>query len=148
MWRQRANYAKLASINYVSAPVRGQYTHEQLALEKITNDKYIVCCIPFLLYDINLGDTVSFQGNSIHREVDGGRYGFRIFIDAETIDPTLFNATKEVLIQSGASIEYRDDGRLWAIDTLDKSSAAKVSAELQDLVNRHVLSEYETVRTF
>ncbi|WP_418275719.1 DUF4265 domain-containing protein [Isoptericola jiangsuensis] len=50
-WRERANFI-------VNAALPEQERYEQLWCRQVSDDTFEVCCIPFFLYDVALGDLV------------------------------------------------------------------------------------------
>ncbi|NOV98762.1 hypothetical protein HDG69_003357 [Isoptericola halotolerans] len=50
-WRERASF-----IVHAALPEQGRY--EQLWCRQVSDDTFEVCCIPFFLYDVALGDLV------------------------------------------------------------------------------------------
>jgi hypothetical protein len=77
-WRDRANFI-------IQAPLEEEHHFEQLWVRQLEADLFEVCCIPFFLYDVALGDIVktALQGESryvmtgVERSL--GRYVFRAF---------------------------------------------------------------------
>lgn len=51
VWRDRANFV-------VNAPLPEEGRYEQLWSRQLSDDCFEVCCIPFFLYDVALGDVV------------------------------------------------------------------------------------------
>src|SRR6185312_6187921 len=53
VWRSRANFIVAAKVDD---------THwEQLWTQRLEHNQYLICCIPFFVYDLALGDVVSTQ---------------------------------------------------------------------------------------
>jgi len=141
--RKEANYLKIL-------PAKGMpfgYSHEQIWLKKLKNSKYSVCCVPYLLYDLCIGDTIKFDNSNKGYELvaSAGRYGFRAVFD---IDKILGNEVLMKLKESSikTNIEYETYLSLIAIDVKDIKSAREYSGFLRDLVKESIIVEYETIR--
>jgi hypothetical protein len=67
-WRQDANHLLLVDLTEHGLPDR----YEQLWVKKLESDLYQVCCIPFFLYGLALGDVVraeKHRGHSVITEL-------------------------------------------------------------------------------
>ncbi|UAL29269.1 DUF4265 domain-containing protein [Nocardioides rotundus] len=51
VWRERANFI-------INAPLPEAGRFEQLWAKQVGENQFEICCIPFFLYDLALGDTV------------------------------------------------------------------------------------------
>ena len=80
VWRDRSNFIIDAEIPEEDRPRR----FEQLFTRKLAKDLFEICCIPFFLYDVALGDVVRtlLEGDRkyvVDRVVEAsGRYVFRV----------------------------------------------------------------------
>src|SRR5947199_5228528 len=74
VWRERADFIIGARL-----PEHGR--SEQLWAKKLSKNRYEICCIPFFLYDLALGDIV--ETNDDHDLVGvvqrSGRFVFRVW---------------------------------------------------------------------
>lgn len=141
VWRDRANFIINARL-----PEEGRW--EQLWARKVSNDTFEICCIPFFLYDIALGDIVQTQDYRGRKYVfakvrePSGRYVFRAHFG-----PSL-NSREEIvdrLTELGAGMEW-SSATLLAIDALDLTHAQQIANFLKQRADLGELI-YETGRT-
>lgn len=138
IWRDRANFIIAAEVS------EGQDEWEQLWARSVGERQYELCCIPFFLYDLALGDVVETDSRyNVQRVVNpSGRYTFRAWLADATVSADLVIARLE---QSGALVE-RSSANLVAIDAPDEDHARRV-AEVLDALERDAGVTYETGRT-
>lgn len=139
VWRDRSNF-----IIHATLPETGYY--EQLWARQISSSKFEVCCIPFFLYDIALGDTVltEISDDQMHlvKTVSerSGRFVFRAyFADGDLAQQNPF---EDMLTSVGALLE-RSSSQLLAIDGRDMEHAEQISNLLQTWEDAGSL-QYET----
>ncbi len=84
VWRSRANFVIAADI--ASAPDKREW--EQLWARKSADTRFEICCIPFFVYDLALGDEVETDGDHVLRRVvkPSGHFTFRVWFGSST-DP-------------------------------------------------------------
>lgn len=112
VWRGRANFI-------INAALEEPGRVEQLWVRQLEPTQFEVCCIPFFLYDVALGDVVEttpcggdeFRLKSVTRP--SGRYVFRAYFAGQRhrYAPNVADALR----QAGALIEWSSP-RLAAID--------------------------------
>src|SRR5262245_61592128 len=84
VWRDRANFLIRARIPPLSENAPST-DWEQLWCKQESDNQFVICCIPFFVYDLALGDLVETgtEGDAqyvIHRVVHpSGRFCFRIW---------------------------------------------------------------------
>ena len=128
-WRHRANFVILADIQEEGSPRR----YEQLWGRQLDETRFEVCCIPFFVYDLALGDEVEagLPEYVIKRVVKrSGRYTFRAWF-GESDD---VGARDEVIGQvreTGCEFEWYSD-KLLAVDAANDESAQRVADFLQE----------------
>lgn len=61
LWRERANFIFAAH----QGMKEGKNEWEQLWGQALASQRYIVCCIPFFLYDVALRDEVEIDANLV-----------------------------------------------------------------------------------
>lgn len=61
IWRDRANFAFAAHLGMKA----GKKEWEQLWGQKVAPQRLIVCCIPFFVYDVALGDEVEIDADLV-----------------------------------------------------------------------------------
>ena len=136
-WRDRSNYT-------LQAVVPGDVnTFEQLWVRKLDDTDFEVCCIPFFLYDVALGDVVGWNNDErIIRVVDpSGRYVFRVWFGDESDQREVVESLEKL----GATLE-RSSTHLLAVDAKDERSAESISGYLLSVQVEGEL-QYETGRT-
>ncbi|MBF4573159.1 DUF4265 domain-containing protein [Herbiconiux sp. VKM Ac-1786] len=138
IWRDRADYIFRAAIPdpAPTASIEQLWGRKQGHLIE-------VCCIPYFLYDVNLGDLVSLSDENTLESVveDKGHCTFRAFF-SEHLE-SIADVDRD-LRGRGAGTEWLSN-RLVALDAPSGEAASELSAFLATLENRGVL-EYETGR--
>lgn len=132
VWRDRSNFV-------IAAGIEGdrEVATEQLFARQIGPYRFELCCIPFFLYDLALGDVVETdQDYVVLKVVDpSGRYVFRIWF-GDTEHPR--DEIVERLIELGALLEW-SSANLLAVDARDEDHAQQIAdylaaAEAEDLL--------------
>jgi hypothetical protein len=119
VWRERADFV-------IGAPLPEEGRAEQLWAREVSGQRLQICCIPFFLYDVALGDIVETDANyDLLRVVKpSGRYVFRVwFGDSSFSQP---ERTAEQLRALGALLEW-SSANLVAIDAADEHEAQRLS---------------------
>lgn len=141
VWRERANFI-------INAPLAEVGRFEQLWTRRVGDNQFEICCIPFFLYDLALGDVVETvaQGDRqfvLNRVVSkSGRIVFRAYFERRQYRHR--DATVKALNAVGALIEWSSPSLL-AID-VEGSAAQDVADLLEDLEQEEKLV-YETGRS-
>lgn len=141
VWRERANFI-------INAPLSEVGRFEQLWARKVGERQFEICCVPFFLYDLALGDTVETAPQGERQYVlsrvlsRSGRYVFRVFF--ERLQYRYRESTVEALRALGAQVEWSSPSLL-AVD-VEEPSAQKVADALQELERQERLV-YETGKT-
>jgi Domain of unknown function (DUF4265) len=135
VWRERADFI-------IGAPLHEEGRAEQLWARRLDEPLlFEICCIPFFLYDVALGDVVQTDASSeLARVVEpSGRFVFRAWFG----DP--FHPRQEIADQLddiGALLEWSSTNLL-AVDAADAHEAQVVADFLSDQEDRGHL-KYET----
>jgi len=138
IWRERANFI-------INGALREPDRFEQLWARKVDENRFEICCIPFFLYDLALGDTVETAPRDSRQYVlsrvvnRSGRYVFRAFFERPQY--RYRDSTVAALRGVGAQIEWSSPSLL-AVD-IEGSSAQKVADLLHGLEQQGQLV-YET----
>jgi len=147
IWRERANFIVTAKIN--SGKISSTWQWEQLWAKKVTENRFEICCIPFFIYNLALGDEVETGPNEEKRYViqrvlkPSGRYTFRAWFHNNTARVEVY----EELTKLGCLMEWRSpDSNLLAIDVVSDSQA-QVIADFLWLKEQQAHLTYETGRT-
>ncbi len=145
-WRERANFIIAARIN--AEEVHARWKWEQLWAGQISENHFEICCIPFYVHDLALGDVVEtgLEGEEryvIQRVIkQSGHYTFRVWF----INPDAREAVSEEIARLGGLMEWR-----WSASNflaIDASTDALAQA-IADLLSEREQSghlEYETGR--
>ena len=129
IWRERANFIVNASI----PEEEGRY--EQLWCRQVTEDTFELCCIPFFLYDMALGDVVRTGSRPGRKYVvsqvvaPSGRYVFRA-----AFEPAMLVNREDVvagLTAMGALLEWWSTSML-AVDARDAVHGQEIADFLFD----------------
>ena len=110
IWRGVANFV-------ARAPIEDGF--EQLWTRK-EDDRHVICCIPFFVYDLALGDTVLLDANGVVEGVvsRSGRNVARLWFGDSDEDQTAILTKLHLL---GAQTE-RSSPNLVAVDYLERSA--------------------------
>lgn len=141
VWRDRANFI-------INAPLPEEGRFEQLWTRKVSENQFEVCCIPFFLYDVALGDTVETAPQGGRQYVlsrvrkRAGRYVFRAFFERPQY--RFRDSTVAALQSLGAMIEWSSPSLL-AVDA-EGAAVQKVADLLHGLEQQERLV-YETGKT-
>jgi Domain of unknown function (DUF4265) len=144
VWRARANFIVNAELRESDRPKR----FEQLWTRQFGDDEFEVCCIPFFLYDVALGDVVQTSAEGELRYVvervikPSGRYVFRVWF-GESFHPR--EEIAKELGELGALLEW-SSANLLAVDVEDDERAQGVADYLDAREKRGELM-FETGRS-
>jgi hypothetical protein len=91
VWRDRANFVFAAHLGLKN----GQNEWEQLWGEKIAPQRFVICCIPFFVRDVALGDEVETDADFVLQRVirPSGQVTFRVWFGGHE------NATRQNLVR-------------------------------------------------
>ena len=137
VWGDKANYVMQAIVpDQDNLPMR-----EQLWARKLEGGRFELCCIPYFLRDLALGDIMLLDDSGVLKKVAerSGRYVFRIWLGDSS---TPLGEFQRELDSMGALQEWRAEN-LGAIDLPDKESAWNMAKYLWDRLQKGEL-EYET----
>lgn len=139
IWRDRANFI-------IAAPLSdgGDVKTEQLWVRRDDESHFEICCIPFFVYDLALGDVVETDGDYVVRKVVSlsGRFVFRVWF-GESSYPR--DEMADELSARGALVEW-SSRNLLAVDAADEEHAQFVANFLTERAQLGQLV-YETGRT-
>jgi hypothetical protein len=137
VWRERANFV-------IGAPLPEEGRAEQLRVRQVGDRRFEVCCIPFFLYGVALGDVVETDADyDLVRVVErSGRFVFRVWLGE------VFHPRQEVadeLAELGALLEW-SSANLLAVDAADEAHAQTIADYLAEQESASRLA-FETGRT-
>ncbi|MCU0310681.1 MAG: DUF4265 domain-containing protein [Acidimicrobiales bacterium] len=141
VWRDRSNFIINAEL-----PEAGRF--EQLWARKRSDDTFEICCIPFFLYDLALGDVVRTTAKGDHKYIlsevvsPSQRYVFRVWFGASDIPTSVVVDRLESL---GALMEW-SSANLLAVDARGQQHAQEIADYLAGEESRGELV-FETGRT-
>jgi hypothetical protein len=138
VWRTKAD--TVIAAEFMSD---GAHAREQLWGRRVGDWQFEICCIPFFVDDISLGDIVETDESFHVRRVvtDSGRYVFRVWL----ADPGTQLALIHELQELGGLTEI-SSARLFAIDAPDPILAHSIADRLAEWERQSLLT-YETGRT-
>lgn len=139
-WRERADFIIGAEIS----PAGTDLTTEQLWARRIGPRTFEVCCIPFFVYNVSLGDIVEVDSAYFVQRVavTSNRYVFRLYFGHDGAEIRRSLVTR--LEQIGTRLEWYS-WNLLAIDVSDHERAQAVADLLQSEQDKGNLI-YETGR--
>lgn len=143
IWRDRADFLIHAEVPDV------ENTWEQLWCRRVTDVTFEICCVPFFIYDVSLGDivecTVSEAADGTYSEATlqsvvtrSGRGVVRVY----SRQPDVLMSTLQEVQSLPAVVEWSTP-RFAAISCEDKETVSTLTGWLADLEVRGLL-EYET----
>jgi hypothetical protein len=144
VWRDRSDFIINAALAEKDRPKR----YEQLFAKQVADDRFEICCIPFFLFDIALGDVVTTSATGNRKYVvdkvirPSGRYVFRAWFGESFQPRDEIAAELEAL---GSLIEWSSPNLL-AVDAVDHVHAQQVADFLAERERAGQLI-YETGRT-
>jgi hypothetical protein len=137
VWRERANFV-------IGAPLPEEGRAEQLWARQLGDERFEICCIPFFVYDLALGDVVETNARfDLVRVIErSGRFVFRIWFD------DAFHSRQEIadaLAELEALLEWSSPNLL-AVDVEDEVHAQAIADYLAEQERAGRLT-YETGRS-
>lgn len=124
VWRDRSNFIINAELPEKDRSKR----FEQLFVRQISDNRFEICCIPFFLYDVALGDIVHTAPKDGRKYVlsgvaeQSGRYVFRVWF-GESFQPR--DEIAKDVAALGAQLEW-SSRNLLAVDAADKEHAQQI----------------------
>lgn len=108
---------------------------EQIWVKTINDRVFQVCCVPFFVYGIALGDLVETDDEFTFQRIasKSGHKTLRIAVAKKTDDAHLHTVCHEWVVQSGLLHEWYSDGYL----------AVDLPPDVHDVENMQVLDELE-----
>lgn len=125
-WRDREDFIIRAALDDVGLPRKG----EQLWAERVAPRRFDICCIPFFVYNLAIGDEVETrpQGGVEYvgskRVRSGGHHTYRAWFGGAPTESVRTSVARE-LVQAGATIEWSSDDLL-AVDAASGAIAEQV----------------------
>jgi hypothetical protein len=144
VWRDRANFIVNAELRAADSPKR----FEQLWAKQLGDAEFEICCVPFFLYDLALGDVVTTAPKGDRRYVvhqvirPSGRYVFRVWF-GESFHPR--ETVAEELVALGALVEW-SSVNLLAVDA-ENGAQAQAVADYLDVREKRGELMFETGRS-
>jgi len=128
-WGDRADFLIAAALG----PIEGalEWKWEQLWARRISTNRFEVCCIPFFVYGLALGDEVETNELFViqRRVRTAGHHTYRAWFT----DPDARIEVHETLTEWGYLVEWRySTGDLIAIDAESEKSAQVLVKYLED----------------
>jgi hypothetical protein len=123
VWRDRADFV-------IGARLREEGRTEQLWARQSAHQQFEICCIPFFLYDVALGDVVETDAkHELARVVEpSGRFVFRVWF-GETFHPR--QKVADELTERGALLEW-SSANLLAVDAPNEEHAQVIADYLAE----------------
>ena len=139
IWRDSANFIFVASLEAKN----GKNQWEQLWGKQLAPHRFIVCCIPFFLYDVALGDEVETDDDLVLQRVvhQSGQVTFRVWFGGQDAS-TRLQQVREIE-EIGPLTEWSSE-HLLALSVAE-SEAHRLANHLQRRENEGLLV-YETGR--
>ena len=121
-WRDRANFV-------IGANLEENGRTEQLWARQVGDLQFEICCIPFFVYDLALGDVVETDVSYTFVRVvtGGGRAVFRVWFGGSVYSK---EEIEKGVRQLGGLVEWSSEN-LMAVDATEGETAARVFDYLQ-----------------
>lgn len=141
-WKSKADFVVGAKID--DPTWAEHYPYEQLAVAERDNRRYIVCCIPFALYNICLGDYVTVDDEfNINKVVERSDYvGFRVATDSIDDQDALLHSLHDFEV----AVERHSDFLL-ALAVSNAVDGKRLAVRLQVAEDEKLIVQYETINT-
>lgn len=141
-WQSRANFIIVADIT--SNPDKGEW--EQLWARKLSESRFQICCVPFFVYDLALGDEVETDADHVIRRVvrPSGHFTFRVWF-GDSKNPDDRTRVMDLIRREGCEHEWSSQNLL-AIDAPTQEKAENLADVLGSLQQGGQLT-FETGRT-
>ncbi|HTI76043.1 MAG TPA: DUF4265 domain-containing protein [Mycobacterium sp.] len=142
IWRDRMNFVFDAALPDATNEL------EQLVGRQVADTEFELCCIPFFLYNVSLGDIVATNEDYLFERVvrPSGRFTFRVWFgkDSGAKNAPKDRVAAELELELGALLEWHGSSLL-AVDAENGEVAQKVADYLQARETAGELT-YETGR--
>jgi Domain of unknown function (DUF4265) len=144
VWRDRSNFIIAADISSQGTAA----AYEQLWVRQLSGNQFELCCIPFFLCDVALGDLVETEVSGPRQYVisrvvtPSGRFVFRVWF-GESFQPR--DEVAIALEDLGALLEWSSPNLL-AVDARDAAHGQVIADFLADRESKGQLV-YETGKT-
>lgn len=122
VWREQANFV-------IGANLEEKGRTEQLWARQVGDLEFEICCIPFFLYDLSLGDVVETDESYTFVRVvrDGERAVFRVWFGESLYSK---DEIEQGVRELGGLVEWSSEN-LMAVDAAEGETAARVFDYLQ-----------------
>ena len=126
IWKTRADFIIAGSVH-----VDDETIIEQLWAKRLDSHLFELCCIPFHLYNLSLGDTVHVNDDFVVDQLitPSGRYVFRVFKEDGSLRG---NEMVNQVERLGGAFEWNTDS-FAAVDAVNLSCASAIARLLMDL---------------
>jgi hypothetical protein len=127
IWAEKANFIIMSTLDDSNIEIE----KEQLWARQISTNKFEICCIPFFIYDLSLGDEVETDKNSVIQRIikESGQHTFRVWAKDTPNEVRL--AILNYLSDNNYLYEWYSEN-LFGISAMDKSSAKSLSNYLEE----------------
>ena len=143
IWRDRMDFVFDAALPDASNEL------EQLVGRQVADTEFELCCIPFFLYDVSLGDIIETNEDYLFKRVvrPSGRYTFRVWFGRHSGPKggPKDRIAAELELEHGALLEWHGSNLL-AVDAENGEVAQKIADYLQVQETAGELT-FETGRT-
>jgi hypothetical protein len=150
IWGEKANFGLQIRIETGDARLDAEPRYEQLFVKQRADDLYEVCCIPFFLYDVSLGDVLKVTTHDGAPVVEGvvepsGHHTFRVWFGRVFMPVARDTVIDELSTLPGVLMEWFSPNLL-GLDAENDDVARMLARFLETAMSRGQL-QYETGRT-
>jgi len=149
-WGERADSVLQMRIETGNAQLDNPPRYEEIYARDLGEGFFEVCCVPFFLYDLALGDTVKVGAHSENTIVEGvaresGQHTFRAYFGRTFMPAARDVLIDELSIMAGVVVEWYSDD-LVGLSAANDAVANNLARWLETAMSRGQL-QYETGRT-
>jgi hypothetical protein len=139
VWRERADHIIHGRVEHEGA----REIREQLWGKKLADDRYELCCIPFFIYDLALGDEVETGAGKdfgvIERVVKrSGRRTYWVWLAEDSDAPTRRRVAAKLNDGCGCLTEWYSK-QLLAVDVVSDEQADAILSALKEEIDAGLL---------
>lgn len=146
VWGERADFALQLRIETGNPTLDNPPRYEELPVQSLGDGFYRICCVPFFLYDLALGDVLKIGDGQLQGVADeSGHHTFRAYFGRAFMPAARSVLIDELAIMPGVVTEWYSDDLL-GLSAENDAVANELSRWLETAMSRGQL-QYETGRT-
>lgn len=146
VWGEHADFALQLRIETGNPNLDNPPRYEELPVQDLTEGFYRICCIPFFVYDLALGDVLHLVDGKLDGVAqESGQHTFRAYFGRAFMPAARSVLIDELAIMPGVFIEWYSNDLL-GLSAENDAVANDLARWLETAMSRGQL-QYETGRT-